>query len=193
MNSFIPILILQDYAVIISMAIGVLVVAVVIFLMATSSVNEDKDSAKHKTYKMRGRYFFGLIVVLVIFLFISLRFLPYQRFQNNPDEEVTVVGMQWSWKMAPGISDKAPIDFAGTDEISLPVNKRIEFVVTSADVNHDFGIYNSKGVLLAQTQAMPGYHNKLQYEFTQKGDYSILCLEYCGLAHSFMMGTIHVN
>ncbi|HET7114853.1 MAG TPA: hypothetical protein VFI29_00070 [Hanamia sp.] len=193
MNPFIPLLILQDYAVIISMAAGVLVVAVVIFLMATSSIDEDKDSAKHKTYKLRGQYFFGLILVLIIFLFISLRFLPYQRFQNNPDEEVTVVGMQWSWKMAPGISDKTPADFAGTNEISLPVNKRIEFVVTSADVNHDFGIYNSKGVLLAQTQAMPGYHNKLQYEFTQKGDYSILCLEYCGLAHSFMMGTIHVN
>lgn len=193
MNPFIPLLILQDYAVIISMAAGVLVVAVVIFLMATSSIDEDKDSAKHKTYKLRGQYFFGLILVLIIFLFISLRFLPYQRFQNNPDEEVTVVGMQWSWKMAPGISDKTPTDFAGTNEISLPVNKRIEFVVTSADVNHDFGIYNSKGVLLAQTQAMPGYHNKLQYEFTQKGDYSIVCLEYCGLAHSFMMGTIHVN
>ncbi|MEO5908290.1 MAG: hypothetical protein ABIR50_08440, partial [Ginsengibacter sp.] len=189
MNQLIPLLILQDYAVIISMAIGVLVVAVVIFLMATSSISEDKDTAKHKTYKLRGQYFFGLIVVLVIFLFLSLRFLPYPPFQNSPDEEVTVVGMQWSWKMAPGVSDKIPTEFTGTNEISLPLNRRIEFLVTSADVNHDFGIYNNKGVLLAQTQAMPGYKNKLQYEFTQKGDYSILCLEYCGLAHSFMMGT----
>ena len=193
MNPIIALLILQDYAVIISMASGVLVVAVVIFLMTTSSISEDKDSAKHRTYKMRGRYFFGLIVVLVIFLFISLRFLPYSRFQNKPDEEVTVVGMQWSWKMAPGVSDKSPAEFSGGNEISLPVNKRIEFIVSSSDVNHDFGIYNNKGVLLTQTQAMPGYKNKLQYEFTQKGDYSVLCLEYCGLAHSFMMGTIHVN
>lgn len=193
MNPFITLLILQDYAVIISLATGALVIAVVIFLMATSSIGEDKDSAKHKTYKMRGRYFFGLILVLIIFLFMSLRFLPYPRFQNNPDEEVTVVGMQWSWKMAPGVSDKSPAEFTGANEINLPVNKRIEFVVTSADVNHDFAIYNSKGVLLAQTQAMPGYKNKLQYEFTQKGDYSILCLEYCGLAHSFMMATLHIN
>lgn len=193
MNSLIPLLILQDYGVIISLAAGALVVAVVIFLMATSAKKEDKDSAKHKTYKIRGRYFFGLIAVLVIFLFISLRFLPYPRFQGKPDEEVTVVGMQWSWKMASGVSDKTPGEFTGSNEISIPVNKGIEFIVTSSDVNHSFGIYNSKGVLLAQTQAMPGYHNKLQYKFTQKGDYSILCLEYCGLAHSFMMGTIHVN
>ncbi|MEO8947765.1 MAG: hypothetical protein ABI308_05095 [Mucilaginibacter sp.] len=193
MQPFITLLILQDYAVIISLAAGVLVVAVVIFLMATSSISEDKESAKHKTYKMRGRYFFGLIIFLLICLFISLRFLPYPRYQSKPDEEVTVVGMQWSWQMAPGVSDKIPADFKGTNEISLSVNKKIEFIVTSTDVNHDFGIYNNKGVLLAQTQAMPGYKNKLQYEFTQKGDYSVLCLEYCGLAHSFMMGIIHVN
>lgn len=193
MNQFIPLLILQDYAVIISLATGALVVAVVIFLITTSSTGEDKDSAKHKTYRMRGRYFFGLILVLIISLFLSLRFLPYPRFQSNPEVEVTIVGMQWSWKMAQGISDKSPAEFTGENEINLPVNKRIEFIVTSADVNHDFGIYNNKGILLAQTQAMPGYKNKLQYEFTQKGDYSILCLEYCGLAHSFMMGTIHVN
>ena len=193
MNPFITLLILQDYAVIISLSAGALVVAVVVFLMTTSSIDEDKNSAKHKTYKMRGRYFFGLIVVLIIFLFMSLRFLPYHRFQNNPDEEVTVVGTQWAWKMAPGVSNQNPAEFTGTGEINLPVNKRIEFIVTSSDVNHDFGIYNDKGVLLAQTQAMPGYHNKLQYQFTQKGNYSILCMEYCGSVHSFMMGTLHVN
>lgn len=193
MNLFTTLLVLQNYAVIISLAIGALVVAVVIFLMATSSTGEDKDSAKHKTYKMRGRYFFGLIFLLAILFFISLRFLPYSRFQSEPDAKVTVVAVQWSWKMAEGVSDKSPAEFAGSNEINLPVNKRIEFIVTSSDVNHDFAIYNHKGVLLAQTQAMPGYRNKLQYEFTQKGDYSILCLEYCGLAHAFMMGTIHIN
>ena len=193
MNHVINLWILQDFAVVISMAIGVLVVAVVVFLITTAGKEEDKDSAKHKTYKMRGRYFFGLIIILVICLFISLRLLPYSHFQSKPDEEVTVVGMQWAWKMAPGDSNKKPEEFTGESEVSVPVNKKIEFIVTSADVNHDFAIYNSKGVLLAQVQAMPGYRNKLQYEFAEKGDYSILCLEYCGLAHSFMMGTIHVN
>lgn len=193
MNQFISLFTLQDFAVTISLAAGALVVAVVIFLMVTSVKKEDKDSAKHKTYKLRGRYFFGLIIFLVIGLFISLRFLPYHSFQSKPDQEVTVVAMQWAWKMAPGVSDKSPGEFVGTNEINLPVNKRIEFIVTSPDVNHDFAIYNDKGVLLAQVQAMPGYKNKLQYEFTQKGDYSVLCLEYCGLAHAFMMATIHIN
>jgi cytochrome c oxidase subunit 2 len=119
--------------------------------------------------------------------------LPYPRFQDKADEVVTVVGIQWDWQMAHGITNKAPHEFLGKNEISLPVNKRIKFIVTSDDVNHDFGIYNNKGVLLTQTQAMPQYKNVLEYVFTHKGDYSILCLEYCGLAHGFMMGTIHVQ
>lgn len=63
----------------------------------------------------------------------------------------------------------------------------------SDDVTHNFGIYNSKGILLTQVEAMPQYKNELQYTFNQKGKYTILCLEYCGLVHGFMTATIHVN
>jgi cytochrome c oxidase subunit 2 len=75
----------------------------------------------------------------------------------------------------------------------VPANKQIKFIVTSSDVTHSFAIYNQSGVLLTQIQAMPQYKNELEYVFTQKGKYTILCLEYCGLAHAFMSGTIHVN
>ena len=193
MRQLVTFITLQDFAGIISFSGGALVVAVVIFLIATSTKSEDKTSVKHKVYKIRGQYFFGLVLAIIVFLFISLRLLPYPHFQGKADEVVTVVGIQWSWKMAHGESDKKPAEFIGPDSISVTVNKRIEFVVESADVNHDFAIYNDKGVLLAQTQSMPGYKNRLQHVFTQKGVYHILCLEYCGLAHAYMMGTIHVN
>ena len=193
MRQLITFISLQDFAGKISFAAGALVVAVVIFLIATSSKSEDKDSVKHKVYKIRGRYFFGLVLAIIAFLLITLRLLPYPHFQEKPDEVVTVVGMQWSWKMVNGVSNIKPTEFTGPDSIFLPVNKRIEFIVKSADVNHDFAIYNDKGALIAQTQSMPGYENKLQHVFSQKGVYHILCLEYCGLAHAFMMGTIHVN
>jgi heme/copper-type cytochrome/quinol oxidase subunit 2 len=42
----------------------------------------------------------------------------------------------------------------------------VEFQVTSADVNHGFGIYDRSGRLLAQTQAMPGITNRLVYTFS---------------------------
>lgn len=193
MSQLITLISLQASAAIISFAAGALVVAVVIFLIATSSIDEDKIAVKHKVYRIRARYFFAAIIVAVVMLFITLRSLPYTPLQDKPDEIVTVVAMQWAWKMAPGLSDKSPQEFVGNSEVTLPANKHIKFIVTSSDANHNFAIYNSKGVLITQTQAMPQYHNSLEHVFTEKGDYHILCLEYCGLAHAFMIGTIHIN
>ncbi len=183
---------IEDRTGIISLAGALLVDVVVIFLLITASKGEDKTSAKHKVYRVRSRYFWGLTIFLIIILFVSLQFLPYPRTGPKVDQVITIVGSQWVWKLAPGVSHENPKNFTGGNELSLPVNKNIEFIVTSSDVNHGFGIYNSQGVLLTQTQAMPGYKNDLQYEFKEKGDYKILCMEYCGAAHAFMEATIHI-
>ncbi len=193
MSQFIAFLTLQGFVGIITLFASLIILSVVIFLITTSNKNDDELLLKHKVYKIRSRYIFGLSVVLVLVLFISLRWLPYPRFQGEPDEVVTVVGIQWDWEMANGVTNKTPHEFFGRNEIFLPVNKRIKFIVTSDDVTHNFGIYNNNGVLLTQVQAMPQYTNELQYVFTQKGKYTILCLEYCGLVHPFMTGTIHVQ
>ena len=189
----IKLLTLQSFAAIISLIGAAIVISVVIFLFASTRTEEDKTSVKKKVYKVRARYFFGLVIVVIALLIISLRTLPYPSFQGEPDEKVTVVAKQWLWEMAPGTYNDSREGFAGLNNITLPVNKQIEFIVTSADVNHNFAIYNDKGVLLTQVQAMPGYNNGLQYKFTETGEYSLLCLEYCGVAHGFMMGKIHVN
>lgn len=193
MGQLIVLLTMETTAAIIALIGALTVYSVVVVLLSTSSIEEDKTEAKKKVYKLRGRYFFGLIIVIVVLLFITLGMLPYPKFQKKPDEIVTVVGKQWAWLMVPGVSDQKPEDFTGESEITVPVNKLIRFDVTSADVNHDFAIYDDKGVLLKQVQAMPDYQNDLEYKFTQKGDYEIVCLEYCGLGHPYMVGTIHVK
>lgn len=190
---FITMLTLQNFVGIISLSGTLIVASVVAFLIATSSKIEDKASLKNKFYEIRGRSIFGIILFLLIILIITFQLWPYPQSQNKADEIISVVGIQWDWEMAHGIINKTPHEFLGRNEISIPVNKRIKFIVTSDDVIHNFGIYNSKGELLTQVQAMPQYKNELQYIFTQKGDYTILCLEYCGLAHPFMTGIIHVR
>ena len=60
-------------------------------------------------------------------------------------------------------------------------------------MNHGFAIYKDKNHMVAQAQAMPGYVNKLQVRFTEPGDYEVLCLEYCGLAHHGMRAVIKVR
>lgn len=183
---------LQGTAGIISLIMSILIGLVVVYLIITAKANEDKYAAKNKVYKVRGRYLAGLSGALLILLFITLQSLPYEQYQDKADVEVTVAGYQWSWRIAEGDYNGDLAQFTGTNEITLPVNKNIKFAVKSNDVNHNFAVYDDDGLIVTQTQAMPGYTNSIHHVFKKKGDYKVLCLEYCGVAHAFMFATIHV-
>lgn len=129
------------------------------------------------------------VVLLVAFLAIGtaafivmLHWLPYRDIRfggfGPPRVEVAVTGIQWTWEVA------AP---------RIPAEVPVEFAVQSADVNHDFAIYDPDGQLLAQVQAMPGYTNHLVYVFPHPGTYTIRCLEYCGLGHHQMITSLTVT
>jgi cytochrome c oxidase subunit II len=121
------------------------------------------------------RWFFLALIVLGVGVTAATLVpfpIPNQHASSQARRAVKAVGRQWFWELSPG-----PI------KVGVPV----EFQVTSADVNHGFGIYDRSGRLLAQTQAMPGITNRLVYTFTQPGKYRVLCLEYCGLAHHGMI------
>lgn len=182
---------IQEMAGLLSLIGAIIVVAVVLFVISSGGAYEDKHEVKKKVYKARKQYFFVLSALVVIMLFTSLQYTPYNH-KDNPDITVAVVGMQWTWKMQEGTSLK-PEDVTGSNEIKLPAHKSIRFDATSIDVNHNFAIYNSKGDLVAQTQAMPSYTNSLLYTFDEPGEYTILCLEYCGMPHGYMTGKIHIQ
>jgi cytochrome c oxidase subunit 2 len=60
-------------------------------------------------------------------------------------------------------------------------------------VNHSFALYDEQRQMLTQIQAMPGFVNKVRHRFTAPGNYQILCLEYCGLAHHGMVAAFTVH
>lgn len=192
MSPICSLLALQNLAGIISLAGALVVALVVIFLITTSSMSSGAAIKKQPGQKIKPVYLGGIIIVVAM-LFLTIGYFTYPGVQSNTDEVVTVVGIQWNWQMGHGISNKTAHEFIGKNEISLPVNKKIKFILTSDDVTHSFSIYNNQAVLLTQTQAIPQYTNELYYIFRQKGDYTILCLEYCGLVHPFMTGIIHVE
>jgi cytochrome c oxidase subunit 2 len=75
----------------------------------------------------------------------------------------------------------------------VEAGRPVDFQVTSADVNHGFGIYDPDMKIVAQTQAMPGVTNTLRHTFTREGTYRVMCLEYCGLAHHNMTAEFTVG
>ncbi len=164
-----------------AMVTGVVVAAIILIaLYVGKSAASPEDGFQDGLKKLRSFYFVALLVVIVVLLGVTLgsNAIPYpQAKKGEPDLVVKVTGRVWSWDI---------------NQTTLPAGKDIEFAVSSEDVTHGFGIYNSDGEILAQVQVMPGYVNRLRYTFPEAGTYRVLCMEYCGLAHHKMFTELTV-
>ena len=84
----------------------------------------------------------------------------------TPDRVVHAVGKQYAWSLTDGPGPSLATwdrDFSPT--VTVPAGTMVEFRVTTLDVNHGFSLYAPDGHLVAQTQAMPGYVNRLRVTF----------------------------
>jgi cytochrome c oxidase subunit 2 len=163
--------------------IGMGAVAAIFLWVAAQASQKAADPAAiaPKAYRLRGRLFWAVIAAGVAISFGTLWEWPiagHARAAAKPDTVIRAVGHQWRWEL---------------DRDTVRVGELVEFHVTAADVNHGFAIYRGKNELVAQTQSMPGYVNKLQVRFDRPGEYEVLCLEYCGLAHHGMRAVIKVQ
>lgn len=169
-------------------------ICALVFIFVYFSSKKVDTEGQGLSNPLRKRFWFLLIlfVILGIFASVTIPRSPYFLFADEtPMQVVHVSAMQFAFLM----SDKAidPKNPAGDSPIELPANKLVEFRVTSLDVNHGFTIYDQTNKLIAQTQAMPGYVNRLRWKFKEPGNYTILCLEYCGMAHQVMRASLTVK
>ena len=113
---------------------------------------------------------------------------------RTPDRIVHAVGKQYAWSLTDGPGPTlAAWDREFSPVVTVPAGTIVEFRVTTLDVNHGFSLYAPDGHLVAQTQAMPGYVNRLRVTFDQPGTYTVLCLEFCGMSHHRMRGVVEVQ
>lgn len=153
------------------------VIAVFAWVAVRARRQEDFGHLQHAAYTLRAWWFRVLLLLLAVSFAAAVAALPYPwAVQAQGARAVPVTARQFSFDMPD----------------QLPANQQLDFQVTSADVNHDFGIYDPAGHLIAQVQAMPTYTNQLYLTFRTPGVYTIRCLEYCGIAHSGMQRTFTV-
>ena len=74
-------------------------------------------------------------------------------------------------------------------KLVLPKGSTVDFFLGSNDVNHGFHINGTHVNLMA----VPGVVNKATQTFREKGDYPIICHEYCGFGHQNMNAVISVS
>lgn len=108
---------------------------------------------------------------------------------DDQSHTVNVVGFQWNWGFN-YIDDEVyevgtPAD---PPTLYLPVDEKVEFVLTSPDVIHSFWIPD----FLMKMDVMPGRANTFQITPTAEGTYTGKCAEMCGTYHSQMLFTVEV-
>ncbi|TQL50615.1 cytochrome c oxidase subunit 2 [Ornithinicoccus hortensis] len=117
------------------------------------------------------------------------------------DVTVNVIGKKWSWdfnyvnenvyiagtqavdlrKGEEGIPDTLP-------HLVLPIDSRVEFVLTSRDVIHSFWVPQ----FLTKMDMLPGQVNTFQVVTTEEGEFMGKCAELCGAYHSEMLFMVDV-
>lgn len=168
---------MQQTAWLISLLFMAVIAAIFIWVVVGAAQRSDAAS---NPYRFRALLLSVIVAVGVGLAVATLSPWPFAAHAHSAvaaDVVINVTGHQWRWQFS---------------QDTVRVDQEVEFHVTSADVNHGFALYRNKTQLLTQTQAMPGYVNKLRYRFTEPGEYEVLCLEYCGVAHHGMAAKINV-
>ena len=165
-----------------------------VFIVAARSTGQGGTVDYARANRLRGVFFLSLMVILAIFLALTLPRLPYPVEAAVPEQIVNVVSRQFAFSLTegPGPESLETWDRDYSPDVEVQAGALVEFRVGTLDVNHGFGIYTPGGRVLAQTQAMPGYVNRLRVRFDEPGTYTVMCLEYCGLTHHAMRGVIEV-
>lgn len=173
---------MQNVAWMLSLVFMAAIAAIFLWVVAGASrPGGDAGAIAQSAFRLRDRLFWIVIVAGVVVSFATLWEWPiagHAAGAPKPDVVIRATAHQWRWDM---------------DRDTVQAGQLVEFELTSGDVNHGFAIYKDKHHVVAQAQAMPGYVSRLQVRFTEPGDYEVLCLEYCGVAHHAMRAVIKVR
>jgi cytochrome c oxidase subunit 2 len=167
----------QIAVLVIFLAIAVVFAGLFAFVALRSRREVEFERVRGVGYRLRKPWLIGLGATLAAVLAALAFFIPASAAEGPDVTEVRVVGGQFYWSLSPDTFRRG---------------EQVVFDVTSADVNHGFGLYDPTGRLIGSVQAMPGYHNRLAVTLEHAGRYTIACFEYCGLDHHVMIRELEV-
>jgi cytochrome c oxidase subunit 2 len=116
-------------------------------------------------------------VLVIILLVWGLSEFTAEQTTHPNTLQVDVTGQQWLWTFSyPGANN------VETRSLVLPINRPVEFFVTSEDVTHGFW----PAALGVQVDANPNTVTVVQATPDKLGGFTVRCSQLCGLYHSLM-------
>ena len=140
-----------------------------------------------------------VFMVAVLFFYTARDETALLDVSQKPDVTINVVAKQWNWDFnyieAGTYETSSLVQLTGKPGVAatlpalyLPVNKRVEFVLTSRDVIHSFWVPQ----FLEKMDVVPGRVNRFQISPTEIGTFQGKCAELCGAYHSAMLFQVKV-
>lgn len=119
-----------------------------------------------------------VIPTIIVLIMFYLGWKGFEFIRNAPEDSMTinVTARMWSWMFEYE-------NGAQTDTLYVPVDTPIKLLLHSQDVIHSFYI----PAFRIKEDAVPGLETHLWFEASKPGDYHVLCAEYCGLRHAYML------
>ena len=117
------------------------------------------------------------LTALLAFSSIVSRALDAQ----EPKLRIEVIGEQYWWRVH-YLGAGGATTVATANEIRIPVDTPVEFILKTQDVIHSFWVPNLAGKL----DMIPGRVNSYTFAATAPGIYRGQCAEYCGAQHALM-------
>jgi cytochrome c oxidase subunit II len=186
-----------------ALAVGVLVWGLTIWcVVAYRRKKDDVGLPVQLRYNVPIEILYTIVPVMMIgtvFYYTARDEAILMDTSKTPDVKVNVVAKRWSWDF--NYLDKNVHDSGAQAELTgqtgvkatlptlyLPVNKRIEFSLTSRDVIHSFWV----PAFQQKLDMIPGKINKFQVVTTQVGEFDGKCAELCGSYHAAMLFNVKV-
>lgn len=123
-----------------------------------------------------------LVIVMLIFYFGWVDYKRIVTFPTDNTMEVHVIARQWMWQF------EYPNGRKLTNELVVPKGRDIKLIMSSDDVLHSFYVPNFR----LKQDVVPGSYTRLWFNATLTGEHPVFCAEYCGTAHSKMLGKVRV-
>src|SRR5579859_2426572 len=184
----------DDLTIVVFMALAIPVAGFVfVFLAYSLFFFRTKDRPTEDAVPLKPRpglqiTWLGITGVLCLFLFFwgLVAFYSETSAASTPNTlTIRVTAQQWAWTFDYtnyGISNQGQV-------IELPVNRPVQFLVTSEDVLHGFAI-RALGVRI---DANPGeWTSTPVFRPDETGNFTVNCVELCGLLHSYMWEAVNV-
>lgn len=176
---------LYSFILIISIVSFVIIVgALVYFSYKYSRKKSNPDTTSYIHGNTALEVGMSAVLFVIVMLIFAWGWIDYKKIRSVPANalEINVIGQQWLWNLEYKNGRQL------TNELIVPKDTPVKLIMGSKDVLHSFYV----PAFRLKQDVVPGQFTYISFTAIELGEFPIFCAEFCGTAHSGMIGKVKV-